>query len=230
MKGLLIKEFYSLKTNFIIYLVVTLVLVVVFAISSSSVEPTLPGEEVPAWAETFGSSLSMIAPLTFLCGYYPAMLVIISYQLDEKARWNPFILTCGVKKSTILLSKIVMETISTLIYMVLFILGMIFMASYVKETYLLIAASITVLTCSLLGGTFNMLICNVFGSAKAAVISSFGSMLLLFIPLGCLFLGMIESVYPYLVYISLGCFLVFGVGFGALFYFLALMNFKKKDF
>ncbi len=227
MKGLLLKEFYNQRLIFIIYLAIV-VLVSLIAISDGDVASS--SETIPTIEEINRTSILTLLPLGFLAGFYPGNLVISSYSFDEKAHWTPFIISVGVKKSTILCSKIILNLISSIILFIPFLIGMIGVNAYF-DANIYIGLILTFFGTALFSGSVAIFICSALGSSKAIAIVSFISIFVSLIPLSLIIIpatipGMMNLIWVF----GLVCFLVFGVGFYIIFYFSSLALFKKRDF
>lgn len=227
MKGLLLKEFYNQRLIFIIYLAIV---VLVSLIAISDVDVASSSETIPTIEEINRTSIFTLLPLGFLAGFYPGNLVISSYSFDEKAHWTPFIISVGVKKSTILWSKIILNLITSIILFIPFLIGMLGVNAYF-DANIYIGLILTFFGTALFSGSVAIFICSALGSSKAIAIVSFISIFISLIPLSLIIIpatipGMMNLIWVF----GLACFLVFGLIFYIIFYFSSLALFKKRDF
>lgn len=231
MKGLLIKEFMNLKTSFfiiLIYVIVIFCLTIPSSIAGGDVttnpDPITPIEE---GLMVFGS----VAPGLFIAAFYPNTVLNSSYQLDEKSNWTPFIISVGVRKSTIISSKVALSLILDVIF-----IGVFLIASFVLGSIPLTLSSIIFyigvsLGCALFSQALTIMICSLWGSNKAIVLSIFLSFLTTALPLVfALIPFFIESLFNYLWVFGLVDLFVFGILLSIIVLVITNHFYKKRDF
>ncbi len=230
MKGLLLKEFYNLRMVFVVYLlVVVFISFIAFTDGSVISEPGSDGS-LPTNEEMIRNGIYLLMPLMFIGGFYPGNMLVSSYSFDEKSHWTPFILSVGVKKSKVLLSKVLIHFFATLILLIPFLISLFIMdAPFDSNIY--IGLILTFLASCLFSGSISLFMCSAIGSSKALVLSSIFSFLTTLIPMGLILIpttmeGMLSSLWIF----GIINFFVFGIGVYILFFFLALLMFKKRDF
>lgn len=230
MKGLLLKEFYNLRMVFVVYfLVVLLLCIIAFTDGNVINEPNSDGV-LPTIEEMNRTGIYLLMPLMFIGGFYPGNMLVSSYSFDEKSHWTPFILSVGVRKSKVLLSKVLIHLIATFILFIPFLISLFVLdASFNLSIY--IGLIFTFLASCLFSGSMSLFMCSAIGSSKALVLSSIFSFITTLIPMGIIIIPTImEGMMGNLWIFGLINFLVFGIGMYVLFYFLALLMFKKRDF
>ena len=230
MKGLLLKEFYNLRMVFVIYLLVVIFLCFI-AFSDGNVinEPTQDGS-LPSVEEMCRNGIYLLMPLMFIGGFYPGNMLISSYSFDEKSHWTPFILSVGVKKSKVLLSKVLLHLIATFILLIPFLVAL-FVMDAPFDISIYVGLILTFLASCLFSGSMSLFMCSAIGSSKALVLSSIFSFLTTLIPMGVILIPTVmEGMISYLWIFGIINFFVFGLLMYILFFFLALLMFKKRDF
>ncbi len=230
MRGLLVKEFYNLRLVFVIYLIIVIGISFIALIDVPTTELPPIDEELPSIMEQNLERLSLFMPLIFISGFYPGNMVVSSFSYDEKAHWTPFILSVGIKKSTILLSKIIIHLIATIILMIPLLVNL-FISPVSLTLNEILGILFTFFACSFFSGSISLFICSAFGSNKAIAIGSIISIFVTIIPLVFMFIPLInETLYSNFYLISLGSFIFFGIIAYIGIYFLTLHLFKKRDF
>ena len=231
MRGLLLKELMNLKTSFfliLIYVVIIVLLVIPSGIAESgdvgTTDPITPMQE---GLMVFG----VAAPSLFIASFYPNTILNSSYQIDEKSNWTPFIISVGVRKSTIISSKAVLSLILDVVFIGIFIIAL-FAFGDVPFT---ISSFIFYLGISLGSAFFSqaltILICSLWGSNKATVLSIFLSFLTTTLPLVVALIPFfVEPLFSLLWLFGLIDLLVFGIILAGLVLFITYHFYKKRDF
>ena len=172
MKGLLLKEYYYTKGIMILFIVVFLFMFVINLSEVFLFDSSITNEE-----NYFNLVLSIVTT-SFVYTFCPSSLLGSSFAYDERSNFNKFILTSGVKRDTIVTSKLVYCAISYVFPLILFILTLIL--TYTVSPYKNIVSPYLAptLIIQMIGGIFVYISMNLFflisfGQVKQNIIMSF---------------------------------------------------------
>ncbi len=228
MKGLLLKEFYNIRMVFIFYILI--VIFIAFIGLGTDIKGSFGEDEIPTIEEIQKTGILTLLPVIFISGFYPGNMLVSSFGFDEKAHWTPFILSVGVKKPKILLSKVILHFFMVLILCIPFFISL-FIVDADFDLNIYVGLILTFFSSCLISGSTSLLICIVVGSNKGVVIGSIISIFTSALPLLFIAVPLVDPMMMSQIWLfSLIGFLICGVGLYLLCYFLSLYIFKKREY
>ena len=152
-KGLLKKDLFNLRFYYILF-------AAVIFLTSTSLIGTLADESIL-------SLIGYYLPIIFVGSILVESLILYSCQIDDKSNWERFIISNGVSRKNIVISKFVLSLINATfsgVFCLLF--GIIFNPNLILYT---LSAFVVIVSSAILSSSICYLLCIILGAIKGSV-------------------------------------------------------------
>lgn len=229
MRGLLLKEYYNLRANIIIY-------IIMFALISVSTIPFIEVNEAESMPLNFNIILNSL-DYVYVAIIFASSLILSSFSMDENSGWNRFLISEGTNRNKIIKEKYLLCFIFTLFGALLSLLvvipflknpdnSLLTTLGYTFSVFLMLIIS------SMFGCSFNILFLTLLGVSKA-IIFNIIIIIMQIIPYGIFMLIAyyfeLNNLTNYLFLASLIILIIFSVII-YLVYLLTKFVFNKKEY
>lgn len=229
MKGLLLKEYYNTRFTILMMMLVEIGCVAILFFAMFAGGNTNEGVEM--------NRMDVLSPIYSTFGFFPyitAVFLSVSFEVDEKCNFSRFIVSTGVKRDTIVLSKHVLGLIFSIFPLIIvtvvgIVLHVIFPQFFnilnIFEMIVVFATGIFMINCFVVFITFTL------GSVKGRIVTTFVSLvfvaaLIITTIFGIGMFGGNVLTSSLICFISSFVYLLLGILFGA----LSITSFRKKNF